>query len=104
MTRLTIAGRTDAGQNDLMVFRNKTRRGCDCFSKRTAEEIKNAIASAASEMMMVVLYGPFVERTYCRHVDLLEPTCSDQNFDVAINRRLVEGNHCAPTCFKNLGY
>jgi hypothetical protein len=75
-----------------MAFRDESGRGRALFVESAPVNFEKPFTGSAMEMMVMLLAGPFVERTPLRRVDLLQPPLFDQDFQIAVDSCLVQGS------------
>ena len=95
------AGGTDPVQVDLVFFRNKSRWCGVLFVESTTGYFEKPVALPALEVMVVLFSCPFIERTAPRSVDFLQPTLFNQDFQVAIDRCLIQRLDCPAAGFED---
>lgn len=85
-----------------MVFDNEPV-GCHLiFPQGTTGQLKGAIALTAMEMVMMLLSGSLVQRPQGWMSDPFQPALLDEDLEVPIDRRRIEGLHEFAAVFKDL--
>jgi hypothetical protein len=87
---LPFARSTGARQKHFMPFGNKARRGRLLFIQSAHGQFENLVAASAVKVMVVVPFGFFIKRSQAGMVDLPNPSPFHQEFQVSIDRRLVQ--------------
>lgn len=84
-----------------MAVGDKARRSELLFIQRTTRKLEQTITGPALKMVVMFFPGSFVERPQSRPVDLLEPPLLHQQFQVAIDGRLIQRFHALPPCLQD---
>jgi hypothetical protein len=73
-----------------MRFDDKPFGGSSLLVEGAAGKFENPVAVVTVKMMVMALAGALVQGPQGRVVDLLEPALVDQQFEVAVDRGLIE--------------
>lgn len=76
-----------------MLFDDEPGGDCCLLVEGAAWQLKDTIAVTAVKMVMVSFPCPFVQGPQGRMIDRLEPPLIDQEFEVAVDRGLIERFH-----------
>jgi hypothetical protein len=95
------AGRADTIEIDFVPLGDEAGRRGTLFVENASGYLEKPVAGPALEMMMMFLAGSFIGHTFLEGVDLLEPPCFDQDFEIAIDGGQVEGSDFEASRFQN---
>lgn len=80
-----MAGVAATVEHDLVAFELETFRGQLGEITGAGVDVENAIAGAATEMVMVVFAGQLVAARLARQLDLVQPPLVEQSANVAVD-------------------
>ena len=84
-----------------MTLGDKAGRGGFPFVQCASGKIENTVARSAVKMVVVFLFGPFIQSAQIRVVDSLDPAAFEQVFKIAVYGCLVEGLDNAAALFED---
>lgn len=85
-----------------MVFHNESFRGGLLFLQGASRQFINPIARMAMKVVVVGLVGEFIKGPEGRMADLPEPAAFHEQFQVSVDRCLVEGFHHSAAVGQNI--
>lgn len=84
-----------------MILDDKTFGHGFLFVQGATRQLVYPIATVAMEVMVMAFIRTFVQGSQNGVVDLLEPALTDQEFEIAVDRRLIERSDLGATSLKN---
>lgn len=95
---------TNPEQEDFVILHHKAVRSGSFFFHGTTGQFKGAVTLTAMEVVVMSLAGTFVQGPEGGVGDAPEPAVVNEDFEVAINRGLVEGLDHFTSIGQDLGH
>ena len=94
-------GWTDPEKKNLMILDDKTIGHGFLFVQAATRQLVYPVATVAMEMMVMAFIRTFVQGPQNGVIELFEPALADEQFEIAVHRRLIERPNLRATSLKN---
>jgi hypothetical protein len=85
-----------------VILGDKSRWGCDRLRQGATGKLVDPIAKPASEVVMMLLGGPFIKGAHFGRVNFPEPPLLHQELEIAIHGCLIQGIYHATARIEHL--